>query len=149
MPILKREFSRRRHNFMAQMEPNSIAIIASASPSIRNRDVEHPFRQDSDFYYLSGFAEPNSVLVLAPEREHGEFILFCNERDPEMELWNGYRAGQEGACKRYGADDAFPIADIDDILPGLIEGRERVYYAMGRNSEFDQRLMGWINSIRK
>ncbi len=149
MPILKREFSRRRHNLMAQLEPNSIAIIASASPSIRNRDVEYPFRQDSDFYYLSGFAEPNSVLVLAPNREHGEFILFCDERDPEMELWNGYRAGQEGACKRYGADDAFPIADIDDILPGLIEGRERVYYAMGRNSEFDQRLMGWINSIRK
>ncbi|MGI9285642.1 MAG: Xaa-Pro aminopeptidase [Pseudomonadales bacterium] len=149
MPILKREFSRRRNNLMAQMEPDSIAIIASASSLIRNRDVEFPFRQDSDFYYLSGFAEPNSVLVLSPKREHGEFILFCEERDPEMELWNGYRAGQDGACKRYGADDAFPIADIDDILPGLIEGRERVYYAMGRNFEFDQRLMGWVNSIRK
>ncbi len=149
MAILKREFGRRRHNLIAQLEPNSIAIVASASPAIRNRDVEFPFRQDSDFYYLSGFVEPNSVLVLAPEREHGEFILFCDERDPAMELWNGYRAGQEGACERYGADDAFPIADIDDILPGLIEGRERVYYAMGRNSEFDQRLMGWINAIRK
>ncbi len=149
MTILKREFSRRRHNLMAQLEPNSIAIVASASPAIRNRDVEFPFRQDSDFYYLTGFAEPNSVLVLAPDREHGEFILFCDERNPEMELWNGYRAGQEGACDRYGADDAFPIADIDDILPGFIEGRERVYYAMGRNSEFDQRLMGWINAIRK
>lgn len=149
MAILKREFSRRRKNLMAQMESDSIAIIASASQLVRNRDVEFPFRQESDFYYLSGFAEPNSVLVLAPNREHGEFILFCEERDPEMERWVGRRAGPDGACEQYGADDAFPITDIDDILPGLIEGRDRVYYAMGRNFDFDQRLMGWVNTIRK
>ena len=76
--------------------------------------------------------------------------LCCSvqERDPTLELWTGYRQGPEGACKNYSADDAFPIGDIDEILPGLIEGRERVYYAMGRNPEFDQQLMQWVNVIR-
>jgi Xaa-Pro aminopeptidase len=107
-----------------------------------------PFRQDSDFHYLSGFAEPEAVLVLIPGRKHGEFLLFCRERHPERELWDGARAGPEGVCAVFGADDAFPIGDIDDILPGLIEGRRRVYYALGRQPEFDTRVMGWINKIR-
>ena len=106
------------------------------------------FRQDSDFYYLTGFPEPDAVLVLLPGRPHGEVVIFCRERDPTMELWNGYRAGPEGVCENYGADDAFPISDLDDILPGLIEGRERVYYAMGRNADFDRRVMQWVNVIR-
>jgi Xaa-Pro aminopeptidase len=88
------------------------------------------------------------VLVLLPGRRHGQFIVFCRERDPGMELWNGYRAGPEGVCERHGADDAFPVGDIDDILPGLIEGRDRVYYSMGRSAEFDRQIMGWVNSIR-
>ncbi len=146
--IGKREFSRRRRKVMAEMEPGSIAIVPSASIHTRNRDTEYRFRQDSDFYYLTGFDEPDAVAVLMPEREHGEFILFCQERDPTLELWTGYRQGPEGACKNYSADDAFPIGDIDEILPGLIEGRERVYYAMGRNAEFDQQLMQWVNTIR-
>ncbi len=148
MPISKQEFARRRRNLMAQMEPESIAIVPSAREQLRNRDVDYPFRQDSDFYYLTGFNEPDAVLVLLPGRSHGEVVLFCRERDPHMELWNGYRVGPEGACERFGADDAFPINDIDDILPGLIEGRERVYYAMGRNAEFDRRVMQWVNVIR-
>lgn len=148
MKISKQEFARRRANLMAAMEPNSIAIVPGEVEKIRNRDAEYPFRQDSDFYYLSGFVEPEAVLVLLPGREHGEYILFCRERDPAMELWNGYRAGPEGACEQYGADDAFPISDIDEILPGLIEGRERVYYAMGRHPEFDQHVMQWVNVIR-
>ena len=146
--IGNREFARRRRDLMALMEPHSIAILPSSEIRTRNRDNTYPFRQDSDFYYLSGFSEPESVLVLAPGRRHGEFLLFCRERDRARELWDGYRAGPEGACARFGADDAFPIGDIDDILPGLIEGRERVYYAMGRQAEFDRRLMGWINKIR-
>lgn len=149
MKISKQEFARRRKSFMAAMEPNSIAIVPSSQETIRNRDCEYPFRQDSDFYYLTGFAEPDAVLVLMPGRKkHGQYILFCRERDPTMELWNGYRAGPEGACSEYGADDAFPIADIDDILPGLLEGRERVYYAMGINPDFDSRVMQWVNIIR-
>jgi Xaa-Pro aminopeptidase len=147
--ISKAEFKRRRKHLMAQMEPDSIAIIPSAAMHIRYRDTEYPFRQDSDFYYLTGFEEPDSVLVLIPGRKHGEYILFCQERHPDLELWTGYRAGPEGACSKYGADDAFPIGDIDDILPGLLEGRARVYYAMGRNSEFDQQLMQWVNIIRR
>ncbi len=148
MTISKSEFSRRRKNLMALMDPNSIAIIPSAREQLRNRDTEHPFRQDSDFYYLSGFAEPEAVLVLAPGRRHGQFVMFCRERDPGMELWSGYRAGPEGVCENLAADDAFPIGDIDDILPGLIEGRDRVYYSMGRSAEFDRQIMGWVNTIR-
>ena len=147
--IGKREFARRRRNLMALMEPNSIAIIPSARQQFRNRDTEYPFRQDSDFLYLTGFQEPDAVLVLVPGRRHGQCVLFCRDRDPARELWDGYRAGPEGAVERYGADDAFPIGDIDDILPGLIEGRERVYYSMGRSRGFDARLMGWVNSIRE
>ncbi|MFZ3203729.1 MAG: Xaa-Pro aminopeptidase [Pseudomonas sp.] len=146
--IPKSEYARRRKALMAQMEPNSIAILPAAPVYIRNRDVEHVYRQDSDFQYLSGFPEPEAVIALIPGREHGEYVLFCRERDPERELWDGLRAGQDGAISQYGADDAFPIGDIDDILPGLIEGRERVYYAMGTNQEFDRHLMDWINVIR-
>ncbi len=146
--ISNQEFARRRRDLMAQMEPDSIAIVPAGIEKIRNRDVEFPFRQDSDFYYLTGFPEPDAVLVLMPGRAHGEVVVFCRERDPTQELWNGYRAGPEGVCAKYGADDAFPINDMDDILPGLIEGRERVYYAMGRNADFDRRVMHWINVIR-
>ncbi|KJH79588.1 Xaa-Pro aminopeptidase [Stutzerimonas stutzeri] len=146
--IPKSEYSRRRKALMAEMEPNSIAILPAAPMYIRNRDVEHIYRQDSDFQYLSGFPEPESVIALIPGREHGEYVLFCRERDPARELWDGLRAGQDGAISEYGADDAFPIGDIDDILPGLIEGRSRVYYAIGSNQEFDHRLMEWINTIR-
>ena len=146
--IPRTEYVRRRKALMAEMEPNSIAILPAAPMYIRNRDVEHIYRQDSDFQYLSGFPEPEAVIALIPGREHGEYVLFCRERDPARELWDGLRAGQDGAISEYGADDAFPIGDIDDILPGLIEGRSRVYYAIGSNQEFDHRLMEWINTIR-
>ncbi|EPJ77106.1 MULTISPECIES: Xaa-Pro aminopeptidase [Pseudomonas] len=146
--IPKSEYARRRKALMAQMEPNSIAILPAAAVAIRNRDVEHVYRQDSDFQYLSGFPEPEAVVVLIPGREYGEYVLFCRERNPARELWDGLRAGQEGAIRDFGADDAFPINDIDDILPGLIEGRDRVYSAMGSNPEFDRHLMDWINVIR-
>lgn len=146
--IPKAEYARRRKALMAQMVPNSIAILPAAALAIRNRDVEHVYRQDSDFQYLSGFPEPEAVIALIPGREHGEYVLFCRERNAEREQWDGLRAGQEGAISVHGADDAFPITDIDEILPGLIEGRERVYSAMGSNPEFDRRLMDWINVIR-
>lgn len=146
--IPKAEYARRRKALMAQMEPNSIAILPAAAVAIRNRDVEHVYRQDSDFQYLSGFPEPEAVIVLIPGREYGEYVLFCRERNPERELWDGRRAGQDGAIRDFGADDAFPITDIDDILPGLIEGRDRVYSSMGSNPEFDRHVMEWINVIR-
>ena len=142
------EFKRRRSQLMKMVGKGNIAIVSSASMQTRNRDVEYPFRQDSDFLYLTGFSEPDAVLVLVPGRKHGEYILFCRENDPEQETWHGRRAGQQGAIEAYGADDSFPITDIDDILPGLLEDREKVFHIMGRYPEFDQRLMGWVNQIK-
>ncbi len=144
----KKEFAKRRRQLMRIMGADTIAILPAAGLRYRNRDAEYPFRQDSDFYYLTGFSEPEAVAVLVPHRAHGEYIVFCRERDPAMEIWHGRRAGPEGAQQHYGADDAFPVADIDDILPGLIENKERIYYSMGYSPEFDQRVMGWVNSIR-
>jgi len=146
--VSRQEFARRRKNLMAAMEPDSIAILPSASLQMRNRDAEFKFRQDSDFYYLTGFNEPEAVLVLIPGRAHGECIYFCRERNPERELWDGLRQGPEGLCKNHGADDAFPITDIDDILPGLLEGCERVYYSMGKSQAFDKKVMDWLNVLR-
>lgn len=147
--IPKREFEQRRNQVMDLMDEHCIAIVPTAPLRSRNRDVEYPFRPDSDFYYLAGFPEPEAVVVLAPGRAQGEYVLFCRERDQEMEIWNGPRAGLEGACDDYGADDAFPIGDIDDILPGLMEGRDRVFYAMGYYAEFDQRVLSWVERIRR
>lgn len=145
----KTEFARRRKRLMQAMGRDSIAILPSSPVRQRNRDVDYAYRPDSDFFYVTGFPEQESVAVLVPGRPHGEFILFCRERDPEMETWHGRRAGLDGATEQYGADDAFPISDIDDILPGLLENRERVYYAMGCNPEFDRQVMEWINLLRK
>ena len=142
------EFKRRRRQFTRMVGADGIAILPAAPVLHRNRDVEYPYRPDSDFYYLTGFAEPEAVAVLAPGRKHGEYVLFCRERDGEKELWHGVRAGTEGALRDYGADDAFPIDDIDDILPGMLEGRQRVFYAMGCTPEFDQRVLEWINRLR-
>lgn len=145
----QREFSRRRARLMKQMGKHSIAILPTSPIRSRNRDVEYRYRPDSDFYYLTGFPEPEAVAVLIPGRPQGEYLLFCRENDSKMEIWNGYRAGLDGACHDYSADDAFPITDIDDILPGLLEGCERVFYAMGSDTDFDQRVMGWLNVLRK
>lgn len=146
--IRQEEYRQRRELLMQNMDANSIAILAAAPISNRNASVDYPYRQNSDFFYLSGFSEPEAVMAIIPGREHGEFVLFCRERDPLKEMWDGLRAGQEGAINDFGADDAFPISDIDEILPGLIEGRERVYYSVGKNPVFDQQLMDWVNSIR-
>ncbi|HEY9149670.1 MAG TPA: aminopeptidase P N-terminal domain-containing protein, partial [Gammaproteobacteria bacterium] len=142
------EFARRRKQLMRMMGQDAIAILPTAPERLRNRDVEYPYRCDSDFYYLTGFAEPEAVAVLVPGRPQGEYVLFCRERDPHMETWNGRRAGTEGAVERFGADDAFPIDDIDDILPGLLESRERVFYTMGASAEFDTRVINWVREIR-
>lgn len=143
-----REFQRRRKRLMDMMGDESIAIIPTSPVCIRNRDAEYAFRHDSDFYYLTGFAEPESVAVLVPGRPAGEYILFCRERDAKMETWNGLRAGLEGAVERHGADDAFPIEDLDDILPGLLGDQERIFYNMGNDTGFDQRVLSWVKQVR-
>ena len=146
--IDRKEFARRRKQLMRIVGRDAICIVPAAAERLRNNDSAYPYRQDSDFHYLTGFGEPEAVLALIPGREHGEAILFCRERDAEREAWDGPRAGAEGAVQDYGMDDAFPIADIDDILPGMIEGRSRVYYHFGRDAEFDVKLIGWVNRVR-
>ncbi|WP_251358710.1 aminopeptidase P N-terminal domain-containing protein [Kangiella sp. TOML190] len=140
-------FAARRKRLMQWMGPNSIAILPAASEKVRSRDVNYPYRQDSDFWYLTGFNEPEAVVVLIPNRKHGEFILFNREKDPMQETWHGKRLGQEGAMGYLAADDAFPITDIDDILPGLMEGKERIYFELGVNPEFDQQILEWRNQL--
>ncbi len=141
------EFDGRRRELMALMEPDSIAVLPGSQVQYRTQGVQYRFRQDSDFHYLTGFDEPGAVLVLIPEREYGEVILFCREREDDLERWHGSVTGPERAMQLYGMDDAFPVEDIDDILPGLIEGRARLYYAMGTYSDFDSRVISWLNSI--
>ncbi len=143
----QKELAGRRRTLMQQMG-DGIAIIPTNPHHLRNRDTEFPFRPDSDFFYLTGFAEPEAVAILIPGRPQGEFIVFCRERDPTKETWTGRRAGPEGVMERFGADDAFPIADLDDIMPGLLENRAKVFYSLGADSEFDQRVLGWVNGLR-
>lgn len=141
-------FAARRKKLMQWMGPNSIAILPSATEKVRSHDVHYPFRQDNDFWYLTGFNEPEAVAVLVPGRKHGEFILFNREKDVTQEIWHGKRLGQEGVVEQLGADDAFPISDIDDILPGLMEGKERIYFAFGAHPEFDQHIMEWRSQLQ-
>jgi Xaa-Pro aminopeptidase len=142
------EFARRRKQLMRMADQDAILILPSAPQRIRSHDTHYAYRQDSDFWYLSGFPEPEAVLVLVPGRKHGETLLFCRERDPEREAWDGPRAGPEGAVEAFGFDDAYPISDLDEILPGLLEGRSRVYYHFGRDTDFDLKLIGWVNRVR-
>ncbi len=139
---------RRRRQLMQAAGEGAILILPAAAERIRSRDTHYPYRQDSDFWYLTGCVEPDAVLVLVPGRKHGESILFCRERDPEREGWDGPRLGPEGAVEVLGVDDAYPVSDIDDILPGLLEGRRRVHYHLGRDAEFDLKLIGWLNRVR-
>lgn len=141
------EYARRRRHLMELMGSDGIAVLPAAPERVRSRDTLYRYRPDSDFFYLTGFDEPEAVAVLIPDRAHGQFLIFCRERDREKEIWDGARSGPEGAVDRYGADDAFPIGDIDEILPGLLEESERVYYSMGVGTEFDHRLLSWINHL--
>lgn len=142
------EFKRRRRRLMRLMGKDSIAILPTAPAMTRSRDVEHPYRPDSDFYYLTGFTEPESVAVLRPSHKEGEYLLFCRERDPKKELWNGLRAGLEGAKKHYGADEALTIGKLNEALPQMLESCERVYYPIGHHPELDRLMPEWIAAIR-
>ncbi|MEE2824222.1 MAG: aminopeptidase P N-terminal domain-containing protein [Pseudomonadota bacterium] len=142
------EYQARRRQLMNAMEPGSIALIPGASMQRRNRDIDYAFRQDSDLLYLCGFEEPDALLVLVPGRSQGEVILFCRERDPRAEQWDGGICGPERAVGGFAVDDAFPITDVDDILPGLLEGRRRIYLTMGEYPAFDQKLLSYVATIR-
>ncbi|MBT2115759.1 aminopeptidase P N-terminal domain-containing protein [Dyella sp. LX-66] len=149
LSIAQDEYARRRRQLMKMAGEDAVLLVAAAPERIRNADAAWPYRQDSDLHYLSGFPEPDAVLALLPGRLHGEAVLFCRERDDERERWHGESIGTERAVSEHGMDDAFPIDDIDDILPGMIEGRGRVYCHFGREPEFDARLLGWMRRLRQ
>jgi len=138
----------RRKELMARMEPNSIALLAAAPPRVRNSDAEYLYRQNSDFHYLTGFTEEKALLALIPGRKQGEVVLFCQEKDKAKELWHGILMGPDVVRQELDIDDAFPVDDMDDILPELIEGRDRVYYSMGKDDHFDDQVMNWVKVIR-
>jgi len=144
----RNEFAKRRKQLMRMIGNDGVAILPSAPVRNRSRDVEFRYRQDSDFYYLTGFPEPDAVAVLAPGRDNGDYILFCRERDKVRERWDGSRSGPDGAVGRYEAADAFPIDDIDDILPGILESRDCVFYTMGVYADFDVRITDWVKALR-
>ncbi len=146
--IHQREFARRRRQLMRIMGRDAVAVLPAAPVRHRNGDIEYDYRQDSHFHYVTGFPEPESVAVLVPGRPQGEYVLFVREHDAVREAWEGRRAGPDGAVERFDADDAFPVSDIDEILPGLMERRTRIFYSMGAHPDFDPRMVGWINGLR-
>ena len=123
--------------------------MVPASPErARSRDVDYPYRPDSNLLYLTGFFEPEAVAVLIPGHADGEFVLFCRERDPKRELWDGKRAGPEGAKEDYGADSAYPVARMDEVMPKLLKGCDTVHYDLGNNPAFEARLGRWLKKLR-
>jgi Xaa-Pro aminopeptidase len=141
-------FHERRERALAALGSQSIAVLPAAPVYIRNNDVEHEYRPDSDLYYLTGFDEPESVLVLVPGHAEHRTVLFVRSRDPDREVWDGPRAGVEGAVARYGADAAFPIGELDERLTDYLAGRGRLYYALGVHRGFDDRVLAAIARAR-
>jgi Xaa-Pro aminopeptidase len=132
-----------RQAFMARLD-GGVAVLRSGAEIIRNRDTHFRFRPDSDFWYLTGFPEPDAVAVLRPGADEQRYVLFVRPRDPAQEVWTGRRAGVEGARERFGADAAYPIEALDEQLPRLLRGFESLIYASGLDVDFDRKLMGWI-----
>jgi len=146
--IKKKEYITRRQRLMEMVGDESVVIVSAAAHKTRNNDVHYPYRQDSDFLYLSGFSEPEALIVLLPHEKEGRSFLFCRERDPHREMWDGLMVGTQGAVETFGFDEAFPISDIKQRLPAMLHGRERVYYDLGKDPDFDQLLIGWMNEFR-
>ncbi len=135
--------------FMKHMEPDSVAIIASAREATRSNDTQYRYRQDSDFLYLTGFDEPEAIAVIAPSHKEHKFTLFVRPRDAEREIWDGRRAGVEGAKAEYGADAAFPISEFNEKLTELINGATNLYYRIGNgHAELDDAIVGRIRHLR-
>jgi len=136
-----------RRRTLQQRMQSGIAVIPTAPVHLRNRDSDYLYRFDSYFYYLTGFAEPESVLVLLAGEEP-KSLLFCRQRSPERELWDGFRHGPDGAKAAFGFDEAFPIEALDETLPRLLANRAALYYAPGADAGWDARVMRWLNEVR-
>lgn len=143
-------FIARRRALASKMQ-SGIAIIPTAPERVRNRDAHYPYRFDSYFYYLTGFREPEAVLVIvaATDKTPVKHILFCREKDKEREIWDGYRYGPEAVKEIFGFDEAYPIIKLDELLPKLLADQPAVYTALGLDQAWDQRIVGWINRVRE
>ncbi|MEP6878358.1 MAG: Xaa-Pro aminopeptidase [Nitrosospira sp.] len=145
-----KSFSERRRHLASQMQ-KGVAIIPTAPEQLRNRDAYYPYRFDSYFYYLTGFGEPEAVLVMVAGVDEGasKHILFCRDKDLEREIWDGFRYGPEAAREAFDFDETYPILKLDEMLPKLMAGQPAVYCALGHDTEWDMRVTGWINQIRQ
>ncbi|HEX6287525.1 MAG TPA: aminopeptidase P N-terminal domain-containing protein, partial [Acidimicrobiia bacterium] len=144
---MSNRYAEARRRLAEVVGPDGLAVIPAAHEVIRNYDVTHPFRQDSFFWYLTGFDEPESVAVIAPGHDDGDFTLFVRPKDPSLEVWTGIRAGTEGAKETYGADAAYELAELDDVLERMMHGREVLWYTTG-NDRFDDRIASIVKSAR-
>lgn len=146
MKLSQVDFKQRRDLLAQKIGSNSIAIIATRAEMYRNRDADYKYRADSSFYYLTGFAEPEAVAIIETfeEGEDYSYSLFCRERNREMEIWNGYRAGIDGAIEIYDADEAYAIDLLDEEIIDKLLNKQRLYYRIGQTSEFDARVSQWI-----
>jgi Xaa-Pro aminopeptidase len=145
-----KSFRERRHHLASQMH-KGVAIVPTAAERVRNRDAHYPYRYDSYFYYLTGFTEPEAVLVIVAGagEEAGKHILFCRDKDPEQEIWNGFRYGPDAAREAFGFDEAYPIFKLDEMLPRLLADQPTVFCAFGHDAGWDTRVTGWINCVRQ
>ncbi|VEP16040.1 Xaa-Pro aminopeptidase [Hyella patelloides LEGE 07179] len=142
MGIEQQEYQQRRQRLMEKVG-NGTAIFRSAPMAVMHNDVEYNYRQDSDFYYLTGFNEPEAVAVFAPHHKKHRFILFVQPKDPEKETWTGYRCGVEAAKERYGADEAYPITELDEHLLKYLIDADRIYYHLGRDRSFNDKILSY------
>ncbi len=138
--VMPSEYQQRREAFMAALG-NGVAVLHSAPTAVMHNDVDYLYRQDSDFYYLTGFNEPGAVAVFAPQQKKNRFVLFVQPRDPSLEVWHGYRAGVEGAVTQYAADKAYDVASLDKRLDKYLQKAAVIYYHFGRDAAFNQRMM--------
>jgi len=137
---MQTEYQQRREAFISKIG-NSTAIFRSAPIAVMHNDVEYAYRQDSDFFYLTGFNEPEAVAVLAPNHPEHQFVLFVQPKDREKEVWHGYRCGVDAAKKMYGADEAYPISELNEKLPQYLEKADRIYYRLGRDRNFNETVL--------
>jgi len=136
-----------RRNRLASLMGEGVAVIGTAPERVRNRDSHYPYRFDSYFYYLTGFIEPEAALVLIGGKSP-KSILFCRSRDPEREIWDGFRYGPEAARERFGFDEAHVVAELDAVVPKLLEDQPALYYPVGAEADWDARVMRWLNVVR-
>tara|TARA_Y100000814_G_scaffold10475_1_gene8382 strand:+ start:2214 stop:3521 length:1308 start_codon:yes stop_codon:yes gene_type:complete len=145
---MNKEFEKRRRKLAKLIGKDGIAVIPTASTRVRSRDTDYPYRPDSDFYYFTGFSEPNAVMILAPGREDGSFILCLREKNPLTEIWDGHMEGLNGVKKNYEADQSFDIEDLETILTSLFLGRQKVFFTLGQDEVLDKILMKSFNAVR-